>query len=80
MGIRNVSLPPIVDMNRERAAVRILVLFRCPEAGIVDRTEAHVRHALHDHLQKAAVGKLNAVECPSVQRLQNVLENFARQG
>lgn len=50
------------------------------EARHADLAQADVRQAPQDQLQNASIGELDDVECPAVQRIQDVFENFAGQG
>lgn len=72
----DLSLRPTVDGNAEIC----VLLARHSEDRLVDEPEADVRHALHDELQKASVGELGVVESRTIQRPQDILENFAGQG
>lgn len=49
---------------------------RCPEVRSLDLSEADVRHALRDQLQETSICELGVVECPTIQRKQDVQENF----
>lgn len=77
--VRNLPLRPTAGVNRVERHPDLLHVRR-NETRRVDLAEADIRHALQDQLQKAAVAELDVIECPSIQRLENVAENFTRHG